>query len=172
MTESHAFLIVLLVGGLIIAFWIRTRWTARVPALALPPPVSSAPARSVKAATGDILIIDDDPLIRSFLRRGLSRRGLRPLLAEDAEEAKVLLADNPGVDYVLLDFNLAETSGAEVLDWLRKTHPDLLIMMMTGVDLEMIADLESIDGVLLKPFRLDDVIAKLGTGQRTGRRGN
>ncbi|MDG1484465.1 MAG: response regulator [Myxococcota bacterium] len=165
MTAAIAFLTVLIIGGLLALFWSRSWRTACVPATALLSPVPTAPASpqgSVESENEQILIIDDDPLIRSFLRRGLSRRGLKPLLAEDAEEAKVLLVDNPGVQIVLLDFNLAGCSGAEVLGFLRKTRPDLSIVMMTGVDYELIADLEGIDGVLMKPFRLDDVIEKLG----------
>lgn len=82
-------------------------------------------------------------------------------LAEDAEEAKAMLEDNHRIKTIILDVCLAESSGIELLSWLQKTHPELRIVMMTGLAPELLADLEGIDGVLVKPFRLDDVLEKL-----------
>lgn len=182
MTEAIAFLIGLVLGGsLAVAALRRLRSPARVsvaeppvpvvppappprPVEAAPAAVSPAAADSAATGTGDILIIDDDPLILSFLRRGLSRRGLRPLLAESGEAAEAILAETPGVRAVLLDLNLVGMSGVEVLSWLRKAHPELPVLMMTGMDHQSLAELEGIAGVLQKPFRIDDVIAMLSEG--------
>ena len=126
--------------------------------------MSTAPASPSPSAADlldEILVIDDEVLIRSFLRRGLSRRGLKVKLAEDAEEAKAMLEDNHRIKTIILDVCLAESSGIELLSWLQKTHPELRIVMMTGLAPELLADLEGIDGVLVKPFRLDDVLEKL-----------
>ncbi len=84
-------------------------------------------------------------------------------LAEDAEEAKALFEESHRIKTVILDVCLAESSGIELLSWLRKTHPELRIVMMTGLAPELLADQEGIDGVLIKPFRLDDVLEKLRT---------
>ncbi len=176
MTEALAFLVGLVLGGgLAVTALRRLRSAVRKPLAERPvpappevpaPPVETATSVSAPTATGDILIIDDDPLILSFLRRGLSRRGLRPLLAETGEAAEVQLAENPGIRAVLLDLNLnlVGMSGIEVLEGLRKAHPGLPVLMMTGMDHTSIADLEGIAGVLQKPFRIDDVIAMLSEG--------
>jgi two-component system, chemotaxis family, chemotaxis protein CheY len=65
----------------------------------------------------DVLIVDDSPAMRAFIRRVLDLSGLevgRCLEASNGEEALVLLNDN-WVDAVLTDINMPQMDGEELL---------------------------------------------------------
>ena len=71
---------------------------------------------------GEILVVDDDPLNRSILRRGLERQGHGVTTAEDGIEA--LAAMRAGeVDLVLLDIVMPLMDGFGVLDEMKATLP-------------------------------------------------
>jgi CheY-like chemotaxis protein len=66
-----------------------------------------------------VLVVDDEPSMRSVLERLLRMRGCVPMAAVSVREA-VLLADATHVDAFIIDLNLARGhSGLDVLHWLR-----------------------------------------------------
>jgi two-component system response regulator HydG len=81
--------------------------------------------------TSMVLLIDDEPLLLSSLRRVLAGSGHRVVLAESAEAAEPYLAD-PDLDVILLDLQLGRTSGFDLLERLMKDRPELEVIMMTG----------------------------------------
>jgi len=81
--------------------------------------------------TSLVLLIDDEPLLLHSLRRILAGAGHRVALAESAESAEPVLAD-PRLDVVLLDLQLGQTSGLELLERLTRERPELVVIMMTG----------------------------------------
>jgi two-component system response regulator HydG len=81
--------------------------------------------------TSLVLLIDDEPLLLSSLRRILEGAGHRVLLAESAAAAEPHLAD-PDLDVILLDLQLGRTSGFDLLERLMGTRPELEVIMMTG----------------------------------------
>jgi adenylate cyclase len=89
----------------------------------------------VTDAAGEILVVDDDPLNRSILRRGLERQGHGVTTAEDGLEA--LAAMRAGeVDLVLLDIVMPNLDGFGVLDAM-KADPalrDIPVIMISAVD--------------------------------------
>ena len=96
-------------------------------------PLSYEPARETRGAAGAglVLLVDDEPLLLRSLRRILEPAGHRTLLAETAEEAEGLLAEAEP-DVVLLDLMLGRSSGLELLDRLKREHPEVEVLMMTG----------------------------------------
>lgn len=109
-----------------------------------------------------ILCVDDDPANRKLLERIISRRSdLRFAIAADASEAlEIAKAQRP--DILLLDRNLPDMSGDEVLDLLRAdpNTSDLPVVFVSGdalpdnIERALAA---GADGYLTKPFAVQDL---------------
>jgi diguanylate cyclase (GGDEF)-like protein/PAS domain S-box-containing protein len=80
-----------------------------------------------------LLIVDDDSMNRDLMYRRLSKRSFRVALADSAGNALAWINSHP-VDLVLLDVEMPDINGLEVLKTLRKTHSpaQLPIIMVTG----------------------------------------
>ena len=107
-----------------------------------------------------ILIVDDEPTYREYLKRFLSRDGLDVRTAETGAEA-IEVSREFAPDILLADWMLrCEMHGIEVGEALRRQWPDLRILLMTGfptADLQAEAERVGIDGFLEKPFSLEDL---------------
>ena len=78
-----------------------------------------------------ILIIDDEPGIRSVLQDILEDEGYSVIGAEDGIQGLAELASHP-VDLVFLDVWLPNMGGIDVLAKLREQHPDVEVIMISG----------------------------------------
>jgi two-component system, cell cycle sensor histidine kinase and response regulator CckA len=92
------------------------------------PPLAASPA-----VRGRLLIVDDEQLVRSAIRKVLTRRGFIVDEAPDGSAglARVREAIEP-YQGVLLDLSMPGISGERVLEQLRITHPDLPIVILSG----------------------------------------
>jgi DNA-binding NtrC family response regulator len=77
-----------------------------------------------------ILIVDDEQLIRWSLRERLLKEEYRVVEAETAAQAVDRARE--GVDLVLLDYQLPDADGLEVLRRIKQTSPDTLVIMLTA----------------------------------------
>lgn len=110
-----------------------------------------------------VLIVEDEPKIADFLRRGLTFEGYQVRVAYTGEEALAMVRDTPP-DLVVLDLMLPGIDGMEVCRRLRKNHPDLPILMLTARDAipDRVAGLDAgADDYLVKPFAFDELLARL-----------
>jgi DNA-binding NtrC family response regulator len=80
---------------------------------------------------GNLLVIDDEPNILSSLRRALELEGYAVEVAGAGSIGLGKLADGE-VDLVLLDVMMPEMDGLAVLAKIRDTHPDVIVVMMSG----------------------------------------
>jgi DNA-binding response OmpR family regulator len=109
-----------------------------------------------------VLVVDDDLVIRQFVRTGLRYEGFEVVEAEDGDEALRLAASFvPNV--VVLDLMMPGTDGFEVCRRLRG-RPDLGIIMLTAK--EALADrtlgLDSgADDYLIKPFHFEELLSRI-----------
>ena len=80
------------------------------------------------------LIVDDDPLVRTATRIVLQQ--LEPtasiLEAGTCSDGLALVALNPDLGLVILDMKLPDASGLDALVGLRKSYPDLPIVVVSG----------------------------------------
>ncbi len=79
----------------------------------------------------DLLLVDDDPEFRGSLARRFLRRGYRVQEAASGEEA-LELADRRQFGVAVLDMVMPEMSGIELLERLKKAHPECEAIMLTG----------------------------------------
>ena len=109
-----------------------------------------------------ILVVDDDPKIRSVLSRGLRFEGYTVQVAEDGTQA-LQLARLEAPDLVVLDVMLPGMDGLEICRRLRQGMA-APILMLTARDAvpDRIAGLDSgADDYLVKPFDFDELLARI-----------
>ena len=78
-----------------------------------------------------VLVVDDEPSIRTVVQRFLARRGYQTDVAEDAQDALAKLS-NGGYGVVVSDIVLPGMSGVSLLKAIREQAPDVQVIMMTG----------------------------------------
>ncbi|MEJ5300953.1 MAG: sigma-54 dependent transcriptional regulator [Thermodesulforhabdaceae bacterium] len=108
---------------------------------------------------GSILIVDDEDFICDNLQRILRDEGYESIVASTAREALDIVKSSP-VDLVLLDLNLPDMGGIEVLKKLKEEDTDILVVIITGY-----ASVESaVEAIKLgaydyikKPFKADAI---------------
>jgi DNA-binding response OmpR family regulator len=121
---------------------------------------SSEPASLTSAR---VLVVEDEPGIVDFVRRGLEAEGYAVQVALDgAEGERLALAGQ--FDAVVLDLMLPGRGGLEILASLRRARPALPVIVLTarGEIEDRVAGLESgaVD-YLVKPFAMAELIARV-----------
>jgi len=110
-----------------------------------------------------VLVVDDEPAVRTSLATALARDGYDVALAEDGNDALTQLAAG-GVDAIILDVAMPEPNGLEVCRRLRARGNRTPILMLTARDLidDRVAGLDAgADDYLVKPFALAELRARL-----------
>jgi DNA-binding NarL/FixJ family response regulator len=81
-----------------------------------------------------ILLLDDHALIREALRGVIRELNEQALIAEasDARQAMALIAENPDLNLILLDLNLPDRNGFELLTELRERHPAISVVVLSA----------------------------------------
>ena len=115
-----------------------------------------------------VLVVDDEPPIRRFLRTSLSSQGYQVLEAEDGPAARAVLRKN-AVDIVVLDLGLPGLDGFEIIKQLRESGSALPIIVLSSRTDEAgkvrALDLGA-DDYVTKPFGMEELLARLRTALR------
>ena len=114
-----------------------------------------------------VLIVDDEPQIRRFLRTSLSAQGYRVIEASCGREA-LTLTTTERPELVLLDLGLPDIDGLEVLHRLREwsTVP-ILVISVRGQEAQKIAALDGgADDYVTKPFGMGELLARIRAALR------
>jgi len=110
-----------------------------------------------------LLIVDDEPALRSALRTSLTASGFEVSEARNGDEALAMLPHMP-VDVVLLDINMPGKNGIEVCRRIRASSMRTGIIMVTVRDSEedKVMALEAgADDFITKPYLLREMVARL-----------
>jgi DNA-binding NtrC family response regulator len=79
-----------------------------------------------------ILLVDDEPEIRTILVEFLQKSGYKVIPKPDAESALSVINEKRRVDLVITDFRMPGMDGPEFIDALKKTSPSLPVIMLTA----------------------------------------
>jgi two-component system response regulator MprA len=110
-----------------------------------------------------LLVVDDDPAVRESLRRALTIEGYDVDLAEDGADGLAHVAGQ-SPDAVVLDVAMPGVDGLEMCRRLRHDGNRLPVLMLTAREsvAERVAGLDAgADDYLVKPFALDELLARL-----------
>ena len=110
-----------------------------------------------------ILVVDDDPKIRTVVRRGLAYEGYRVVEAASGEEGLEKAREHLP-DLVVLDVMMPGIDGLEVTRRLRAAGDDVAILMLTARDeiKDRVEGLEiGADDYLVKPFSFEELLARV-----------
>lgn len=120
-----------------------------------------------------ILVLEDEPNIRSFVVINLRRNGYEPVEAENGTTALALLEKNPDVCLALLDVMLPDIDGFEVCRRIRASGSKIGIIMLTAKSQEIdkvTGLMTGADDYVTKPFspaeltaRVDALVRRLGS---------
>jgi two-component system copper resistance phosphate regulon response regulator CusR len=110
-----------------------------------------------------VLVIEDDPTVGNFVRRGLEEQRWGVSLVADGEEGE-RLAMSETYDVVILDMRLPGKSGMEVLHALRARgfeRPVLVLTAQDAVDAKVQTLRAGADDYVTKPFAFEELLARV-----------
>ena len=117
-----------------------------------------------------ILVVEDDRKVAGFIEMGLREEGYAVDVARDGDEATTLAHIND-YDAILLDLMLPKKNGLQVASELRREGRTTPILMLTARDAteDVVRGLNAgADDYLTKPFRFDELLARLRALVRRG----
>ncbi|MCB0209347.1 MAG: response regulator transcription factor [Anaerolineae bacterium] len=110
-----------------------------------------------------ILVVEDEPQIANFIKRGLRREGYNVLVAPDGETGlDMAFGDLP--DLIILDIMLPGIDGLSVCRQIREGELQTPVLMLTAKDAvpDRVAGLEAgADDYLVKPFAFEELLARV-----------
>lgn len=114
----------------------------------------------------NILVVEDEILVRMSTVDMLEQLGHRITEVDDGTSALQALQANGQIDFLITDLGLSGMSGQELVERVRKTHPDMPIVVASGYQLP---DDPAMRGAvhLAKPFQLSDLKAAIARAAAT-----
>src|ERR1700734_995243 len=108
-----------------------------------------------------VLVIDDEPQIRRFLRAGYELHGFSVLEAENAA-AGLRAATMNTPDLIILDLNLPDLDGSEVLERIRSwSNVPVIVLSIQSDEREKVRLLKlGADDYVVKPFGISELLAR------------
>ncbi len=110
-----------------------------------------------------VLVVEDDPTVGRFVKRGLEEQRYTVDLVTDGDEGERLAATQP-YDLIVLDLRLPRRSGIEVLRNLRAKgfeKPVLVLTAQDAVDAKVETLRAGADDYVTKPFAFEELLARV-----------
>ncbi len=123
------------------------------------PQQPAKPRRKESWGTGNILLVEDEAMVRAVAQRALERQGYKVTTANDGEEGLEHLREDDPFDLVISDVVMPNMDGPKMAQHIRQSHPRLPILFMSGYAEEQLR--KSIDipymHFLPKPFSVAQI---------------
>jgi signal transduction histidine kinase len=117
----------------------------------------------VERTHGRILVVDDDRQIRNMMTRALGRRGYSASQASNVEEALQVLGAGPPIELLLTDCAMSGLPVERLVAEFRARCPTGRVLLCTGYAAEEVGPPpSSVDGMLPKPFSIDQLLRAVG----------
>ena len=109
--------------------------------------------------SGTVLLVEDEPMVRSVAERALTRHGYKVVTADNGEDALEVLARNEPIDLLISDVVMPGMDGPTMVREARRSRPDLKILFMSGYAEEQLRKSIDIENVnfLPKPFSVTEL---------------
>ncbi len=110
-----------------------------------------------------VLIVEDDPDEREFLKGFLTRKRYDVDVARDGGQAHSAFTMHQP-DFVILDLILARESGFEVCERMKQINQNIPILILTAIDMDDARDLAfrvGADGYMTKPFDPEELVTRM-----------
>ncbi|MFL6763971.1 MAG: response regulator [Sphingomicrobium sp.] len=109
--------------------------------------------------SGTVLLVEDEPTVRSVAERALTRHGYSVITADNGEDALEILAKNEPIDLLISDVVMPGMDGPTMVREARQSRPDLKILFMSGYAEEQLRKSIDIENVnfLPKPFSVTEL---------------
>ncbi|MDD2337061.1 MAG: ATP-binding protein [Geobacteraceae bacterium] len=119
---------------------------------------------SLAGGTETLLVVEDEEIVKLFLKRTLEKAGYRTLAAGDGEEAMTLFREHDDISLVLSDMVMPRKNGKELLAEVRQIKPEMKFIFISGYTAN-IMDSEGVQQAGLefirKPFSKNDILGKV-----------
>jgi DNA-binding response OmpR family regulator len=116
-----------------------------------------------------VLLVDDEVRLTELLRLELDVEGYAVEVASDGATGLMKARSNPEPDLIVLDWNLPDFSGVDICQRIRSSGVTTPILMLTGHDdiADRVKALDAgVDDYLVKPFSIEELMARLRAMQR------
>jgi PAS domain S-box-containing protein len=126
---------------------------------------AQVPWEVVPSGAETVLIVEDDPFVRSYAVMSLQTLGYHVIAAVDGREAMQQLQTGAHIDLLFTDIVMpGGVNGWELAGLARKTRPDLRVLLTSGYALETLAangHLQEGSAILSKPYRKAELARRL-----------
>lgn len=112
----------------------------------------------------NVIVVDDEGIVRDTLAMVLSNNGFDVLTAESGLEGLQILAHTPA-EFLITDFLMPNMNGAELLEKATQIHPGVKVILMSGhvdCDDSMAESARDAYAILRKPFDFRELMDLLG----------
>jgi two-component system cell cycle sensor histidine kinase/response regulator CckA len=109
--------------------------------------------------SGTVLLVEDEPMVRSVAERALTRHGYKVMTADNGEDALEILGRVEPIDLLISDVVMPGMDGPTMVREARKSRPELKILFMSGYAEEQLRKSIDIENVnfLPKPFSVTEL---------------
>lgn len=111
-------------------------------------------------ATGRLLVVDDEPIVRSLVARILEEQGHTVQVAANGAQALQLAATDPiGFDVVITDIRMPGMDGWQLGRHIGERWPGVRVLYMSGLDIDDVG--ASRDLLIRKPFEHEELVRRV-----------
>ncbi len=116
-----------------------------------------------------ILVVDDDPLVRDVVRKGLSKMGGYDVDAAQGGSEAIEKMEKEVFDLVLTDLKMPEMDGLELLKAIKGTRPEMMVILMTAygtIETAVEAMKMGANDYVTKPVNFQDLLVHISKAQQ------